>query len=173
MTTHAHYVSELNNIFGTDWIIADSILSTHLLCIEYKIKSNYNTNINEIKIYYNNIINMKNTSSCSIISNDDNIILTIIKPPFNTNITDISIKYTIIATKMIQPIKYTIANNIRVIHPKYYQSTYLYENKYEKIIKSMDKCVNSYINQIKYLQSESVQNNDFINFLEKKINNIL
>ena len=44
---------------------------------------------------------------------------------------------------------------------------------HEKIIKSMDKCVNSYINQIRYLQSKNVQNNDFINFLEKKINNIL
>ena len=40
MTTHAHYVTELNNIFGDNWIITDD-LACHLLCIKYKIKSEY------------------------------------------------------------------------------------------------------------------------------------
>lgn len=166
MSTHAHYVSELNYVFGNDWIINDKSLGYHLLCMKYKVKSAYNNNIININILYNNIINTKNTLSCNIIINN-NVLLIITKPTFDNS--DV-ITYKITATKIDKYIEYIMYNSIKIAHPKY---LFLSENNYEIIIKKIEKYNIKNIKQIEYLKKQNIINTELIKYLENDIINYI
>lgn len=171
MTTHGHYVSELNNIFGDNWIITDA-LACHLLCIKYKIKSEYNKNINDIKIFYHKQnFNKKLSQTCEINYIDNKIIINITKPAFNSNE---EINYKITAIKIDYDVKYIITNNIKIIHPQNllnYDINHTYKDICHKIIEKINKTIIKYNKQIEYLKNQKVEeNNKLISYLQDEIN---
>lgn len=119
MATHAHYMSELNNIFQGKWIIYDSNNSMFFMSIEYKVKSDYKIS-NKVCILYTGMPIIKNTRSCIITKNEhdnSNINIKITKPQFNNSFE--MIDYNITAIKASSNVWYTVANNVRVVHPQY------------------------------------------------------
>ena len=166
MTTHAHYVTELNNIFGDNWIITDD-LACHLLSIKYKIKSGYNKNINEIKIFYHKQnFNKKLTQSCIINNINNDLIINITKPAFNS---EDAILYKITAVKIDYNIKYVIFNNLKIIHPQH-KLLYNYHNICYKIIEKMNETIIKYKKQIEYLNKKTEVDNKLISYLQNEIN---
>ena len=171
MTTHGHYVSELNILFGDNWIISDS-LACHLLCVKYKIKSVYNKNINNINIfYYKQNFNKKIPQSCDINYIDDKLIINITKPAFDSN--DV-IKYKITATKIDYELKYIIINNLKIIHPEYHPEHLLNHdhNKEicDKIIEKINMTIIKYNKQIEYLNKKKDIDDKLISYLQNEIN---
>ncbi len=169
MTTHGHYVSELNNLFGDNWIIVDA-LACHLLCIKYKIKSAYNKNISNIKIfYYKQNYNSKLTQSC-FINNINNIntelVINITKPSFKS---EEEINYKITAIKIDYDVKYIVINNLKIIHPEYL----LDMDISHKIIEKINKTIIKYNKQIEYLSKKKEIDNKLISYLQNELNNIV
>lgn len=174
MTTHGHYVSELNILFGDNWIITDT-LAYHLLCVKYKIKSVYNKNINNINIfYYKQNFNKKIPQSCDVNYIDDKLIINITKPAFDSNAV---IKYKITATKIDYDLKYIIINNLKIIHPEYhpeYHPEHLlnHDNNKEiceKIIEKINKTIIKYNKQIEYLNTKESKDYKLISYLQNEI----
>ena len=158
--THAHYVSELNHYFGDSWIITDIKLANHLLCIKYKIKSEYNPDISNINIVYSKNINTKDTRSSIININTDNILLTITKPAYNNS--DVVI-YKIIATNINQKIDYINYNNIKVAI-----NINNNNNISSNIINAIEKNNIKIMKQIEYLKKNKT-NDKLIKSLENEI----
>jgi hypothetical protein len=164
--THAHYVSELNHYFGDSWIITEPKLANHLLCIKYKIKSEYNPDITNINIVYSKNINTKNTRSTIININTDNILLTITKPAYNNS--DVVI-YKITATNMInQKIDYINYNNYNNIKIAININNNIISNN---IMNAIEKNNIKIIKQIEYLKKTKT-NDKLIKSLENEIINI-
>jgi hypothetical protein len=163
-STHAHYVSELNHYFGDSWIITEPKLANHLLCIKYKIKSEYNPDITNINIVYSKNINTKDTRSTIININTDNILLTITKPAYNNS--DVVI-YKIIATNINinQKIDYINYNNIKIAINI---NTCIISSN---IMNAIEKNNIKIMKQIEYLKKTNT-NDKLIKFLENEIINI-
>jgi hypothetical protein len=162
--THAHYVSELNHYFGDNWIITDTKLANHLLCIKYKIKSEYNPDITNINIIYSENINTKDTRSSIININNDNIILTITKPAYNNS--DVVI-YKIIATNINnKKIDYINYNNIKIAIN--INNISIINNN---IMNAIEKNNIKIMKQIEYLKKNKT-NDKLIKYLENEIINI-
>jgi hypothetical protein len=161
--THAHYVSELNHYFGDSWIITDPKLANHLLCIKYKIKSEYNPDITNINIVYSKKINTKDTRSSVFNINNNTILLTITKPAYNSS--DVVI-YNITANNINnQKIDYINYNNIKIA---------IKMNNYSissNIMNAIEKNNIKLMKQIEYLKQ--IKTNDkLIKSLENEIINI-
>jgi hypothetical protein len=178
MATHAHYMSELNSIFQYKWIIYDSHNSMNFMGLEYKIKSNYKMS-NNVCILYTGIPIIKNTRSCIITSNEDNITnlnITITKPAFDNSLD--MIVYNITAIKADVGACYTIANNVRVIHPQYIiMNRQLTEESFSfcsKIINEMSNRLSKLTNQIIFLNIEDNNKKNLftINYLQSKLDKI-
>ncbi len=164
MTTHGHYVQELNNLFGDNWIIVDT-LACHLLCIKYKIKSEYNKNIRDIKIFYHKQnYNSKLTQSCFINNINTELVINITKPAFKT---EEEITYKITAIKIDYDVKYIVINNLKVIHPEHLNHDIRY-----KIIEEMNKTIIKYNKQIEYLSKQKEKDDKLISYLQNELNNI-
>jgi hypothetical protein len=162
--THAHYVSELNHYFGDSWIITDPKLANHLLCIKYKIKSEYNPDITNINIVYSKTINTKDTRSTIININTDNILLIITKPAYNNS--DVVI-YNITATNINnQKIDYINYNNIKIAIN--INNTNIISNN---IMNAIEKNNIKTMKQIEYLKKTNT-NDKLIKYLENEIINI-
>jgi hypothetical protein len=172
-TTHGHYVSELNNIFGDNWIITDA-LACHLLCIKYKIKSEYKKNINDITIlYHKQNYNSKLTQSCFINNINTELVINITKPAFKS---EEEIKYKITAIKIDNDVKYIVVNNLKIIHPEHLLNNYLnhnYKDICHKIIEEMNKTIIKYNKQIEYLSKKKEIDDKLISYLQNEINNQL
>jgi hypothetical protein len=166
--THAHYISELNHYFGDSWIITDPKLANHLLCIKYKIKSEYNPDITNINIVYCKNINTKDTRSTIININTDNILLTITKPAYNNSNVII---YKIIATNININIininiDYINYNNIKIAIN--INNTYIISSN---IMNAIEKNNIKIMKQIEYLKKTKT-NDKLIKSLENEIINI-
>jgi hypothetical protein len=178
MATHAHYMSELNSIFQYKWIMYDSHNSMNFMGLEYKIKSDYKMSSN-VCILYTGMPIIKNTRSCIITSNKDNMTnlnITITKPAFDNSLD--MIVYNITAIKANVGVCYTIANNVRVIHPQYIiMNRMLTEESFSfcsNIINEMSNRLSKLTNQIIFLNIEdNVKKNLFtINYLQSKLDKI-
>jgi archaellin len=146
--------------------------------LEYKIKSNYKMS-NNVCILYTGIPIIKNTRSCIITSNEDNITnlnITITKPAFDNSLD--MIVYNITAIKADVGACYTIANNVRVIHPQYIiMNRQLTEESFSfcsKIINEMSNRLSKLTNQIIFLNIEDNNKKNLftINYLQSKLDKI-
>ena len=171
MTTHGHYVSELNNLFGDNWIITDA-LACHLLCIKYKIKSEYNKNINDIKIlYHKQNYNSKLTQSCFINNINTELVINITKPAFKS---EEEINYKITAIKIDYDVKYIVINNLKIIHPEHLLNNdvnHYYKDICHKIIEKINKTIIKYNKQIEYLSNQEIKDDKLISYLQNELNN--
>ncbi len=175
MATHAHYMSELNNIFQYKWIIYDSINAIYFMGLEYKIKSDYKMKQN-ICILYTGTPIIKDTRSCIIKpdeNNDTTLNITITKPQFSNSIE--MIKYNITAIKATADVNCTVANNIRVIHPEYIINKRMTNDDMihfcSNIIIEMNKKYIKLKNQLAFLEIEdNIKKSMYtINFLNSKL----